>query len=196
MSLISILPILGNEAEDDTTQPSSLTVKDQAIVHLAPLSFVCANEYDSLGSKTGYWCEYDVNIGLLKFVFYKGGKANGLARYYRNNQFGEYYLFSIGQYEEGQEIGQWQFFYPDGKLWLIADSCSKNERFKDEAKKFGQYNPATTRQSYTIAYDTLGNKSEEGWWIYDGDILIDGDQVGLYKLYNKDGSVTIKDYGN
>ncbi len=189
----------GNEIGDNATQQQDITINEQTPIQLAPISLQCPNKQDSLGRKVGYWCEpHEWGDGLI-FKFYKNGKANGLARCYIKSNFEEYYLFAVGQYENDDEIGQWQFFYPDGKIYLIADSLSKNVRFLNEAIRFGYCNPESTRQYYAIDYDTLGYRFAEGWSFYMGgtmgDIVVDGKEVGTYKIYNKDGSVTTKSYG-
>ncbi len=162
------------------------TCFDTSVFDLFSIGTRAENKYDQNNEKAGYWCEYIEKRDVLSFIFYKGGKANGLARYYHKNEFGKYFLFAVGQYEDDFEIGQWQFFYPNGDIWLIADSCSINKNFLREAEKLGYHKPELTRQCYTIAYDTIGNITEKGWWIYAEDILANGDDVGKSKYSTND----------
>lgn len=141
------------------------------------------NKYDSNGNMSGYWCEF--NGQQITFDYYTSGKKNGLSQLYVKNN-GKYYLSSSGYYCDNIPCSQWQYYYDNGAVSVILSRISKNRDFLKEAKELMYYNPTQTLQGYAEYYDREGNKTSEGWCIFEDDFEVENNEVGRQIHYPSD----------
>jgi hypothetical protein len=137
------------------------------------------NQYDSIGNRCGYWCNNwgDTPDQFITFDYYSSGKKNGLRQVYRK-YYDKYYLAATGCYSDDIPCSQWQYFYDNGVVSTILSRISKNRDYLKEAKELGYSTPKQTLQCYVEHYDREGNKTSEGWCIFQEDFEIDGKEVG------------------
>lgn len=143
------------------------------------------NKTDSLGAKSGYWCESSND--MIWLCFYEDGEKNGLAQCFRKLSNGQYFLQSFGYYQHNKPAYQWQFFYNNGMIATLQTKISKNYEFLNEAEKAGFYNPQSTSQCYIINYNTSGKITSEGWCIFQNDVEEDAQEVGIWKYFTPNG---------
>lgn len=143
------------------------------------------NQTDSLGNKDGYWCE--VSDDIVTLCLYAGGVKNGFAQVYRKVDQDKYYLLASGYYHNDRQANQWLYFYANGMVSFSQTKISKNTHFLKEARAAGFYDPEATWQCYILNYDTDGQPTSEGWWIYGDDVEAEGEEVGMWKYYTPQG---------
>lgn len=149
------------------------------------------NQSDSLGKKTGYWCEATDDI--VSLCFYADGVKDGFAQIYSKLEHDRYYLAASGYYHNNMPVHQWLFFYANGMVFFSQTKISKNSDFLKEARKAGFYNPSSTLQCYMINYDVDGKITSEGWCIFQDDVEADAEEVGTWKYYTSQGVKTVNE---
>lgn len=167
-------------------------------VPLAPLNINLKNinKTDSLGKKTGYWC--DTSDDFICFDFYENGKKNGISIIYNRKSQNPYGLIACGYHINDIPAYQWMFFYNyNNTISSVVTNISENTDFIKEAQNtwLSKYEPLM--QAYTICYDDNGNIDSEGWFIFPahGDMEIDFEDVGEWKYYTPEG-VKTKDFSS
>lgn len=113
--------------------------------------------YENGIDKIGEWKYYFPN-GLTKRIEnYKDGKLNGVYKSYEYNN-GKVYLYSIGKYENGQQVGMWKYYFENGQLNEIG-----NRQDDNRIGKWNEYNK--DGKIIFIRYYENGKliKSEKKW---------------------------------
>jgi hypothetical protein len=140
------------------------------------------NKYDSIGNKSGYWC--DMHDEFITFDYYSLGKKNGLRQVYKKNPTTKkYYLAVSGYYCDDVPCSQWQYYHKNGVVRMNVSRISKNRDYLKEAKELGYSTPSQTLQCYVENYDRGSSKKSEGWYIFQEDFEIDGKEVGKQIQY-------------
>lgn len=144
------------------------------------------NRYNELGLKTGLWLEEIAPI-YIAIKCYKDGKENGTLMFFAGKGEGEKTLIEISMYNDGKMRGPAMLFNDNGTINTYVVSMMEND-FQESAK----YYPL---KGYTYEYNDDGSIKAEGWYLYDSSWLIDDKRIGIWKIYNTDGTYYEKDYG-
>lgn len=173
-------------SDDNTTNwkeiPKIPQVKNHEVVAKRSTDFVVGqglNTIDSLGHKTGLWC--NVSPDYITYEYFEHGKHNGSILSFDNSKGPNRNLLLIGSYHNDMPDGQWIYFYENGRIQFILSKITKNKDFTEEAKRLGYYNVDKMMQCYTECFDSLGNKTEEGWTIFFESFEIEESRVGKWK---------------
>lgn len=152
------------------------------------------NLYNSEGLKEGWWLE-DYMPGHVAYVSYHNGKRDGLSFAYMNStKVPDWVAYSING--EPQAI----IYFSEGRQGNSPGAidmiflCSRNNEFivkKHDGTYFTPYYKA-----YFKGFYPTGQLESEGFLVWDKDEApeIDGRECGIWKYYDTDGNVSVKEY--
>lgn len=140
------------------------------------------NQIDKNGKKQGLWIEDD---GLTE-GYYKDDLPNGIFRYYHKKN---HTLYSFGEFEQGEEIGNWYYFNETGAI-ICKISDIKNNENKIIILDDGVTKKKPLKESYAIFYYPSGSIKSEGVVLYDEDFEENHYKYGLWEYYDEKGVLT------
>lgn len=143
------------------------------------------NQYDEIGLRTGLWKDDIYNY--VVFANYKEGRLDGARVVYTNGDIPDklYYLSEVSFYNMGLLQGSVYMFLPNGRIGVCIVNIINNPSSESFPYK-----------GYTYEYNDDGTLAREGYYLFSEDFEIENKHVGIWKIYDADGSYSEKDYGN
>ena len=175
---------------------SNLSYSQNEYIHFLPINVdtTKVNKYNENHEKHGVWINQP-DSRHITINFYVNGKKNGLERSYTKNYKGKFFLDYLMCYDTDTLKGQWVRFDQSGNgdYLFVVDSTRNSTQNIEQARSIWP-NAAELRQSYLWNFKN-GLLKEEGWCVYIDYLEEDSYEVGDWKVYNEDGSISLEKRG-